>query len=78
MPKKREKEMNYKTPKSYVTPREFVDIVLRVCSELEYFNIDDKMHPEDIQINMEIVSRAVAEGMTYVIRKVADEQRNSL
>jgi len=62
----------FEVPKYYMTPEEFVDVVLDSMEELNYFKRNEKAHPEDIVISFVTQAEAVAKGASFVIRKIAE------
>lgn len=62
----------FKAPNYYMTPEEFVDVVLDSMEELNYFKRNEKAHPEDIVISFVTQAEAVAKGASFVIRKMAE------
>lgn len=57
-------------PDEYVTPREFMEMVLLTAKDIGYFsNLDERLHPEDISINLSTVMQSFAAGMGEAIRR---------
>lgn len=65
----------YQAPDHYMTPAEFVDIVLECMEETHSFKRNEKAHPEDIVISLVLYAEAVAKGAGFVIQKVAESRQ---
>jgi hypothetical protein len=57
--------MNNKVPEWYMTPQEFAAIIVLTLEENNYFNSDEKAHPQDIEYMFSIVGNAIAQGVSY-------------
>lgn len=65
----------YQTPDYYMTPEEFVNVVLDSMEELNYFKRNERAHPEDIVISLVVQAEAVAKGAGFIIQKVAESRQ---
>lgn len=62
-------------PDYYMTPEEFVNVVLDSMEELNYFKRNERAHPEDIVISLVVQAEAVAKGAGFIIQKVAESRQ---
>lgn len=72
-------EINIGFKDLYVTPEEFMDLVLRVYEKQDSFGkINEKGHPEDIFYGMDLIFRSVGYAISeYTTDIVQDALRKS-
>jgi hypothetical protein len=69
--------MNEDLPFWYVTPQEFLDIVLQSIVDTSYFSLDDKAHPEDIACSVSSIMPAVVNALEHFQKKNNDTNKKA-
>lgn len=57
--------MKSENPEWYMTPQEFAAIIILTLEENDYFQSDEKAHPQDIEYMFSIIGKAIAQGVSY-------------
>ena len=62
-------------PSWYMTTKEFADQVVQLLEELNYFQKDERVHPEDIVAAFTTTAESFARGVGVAGRSIDKEKR---